>query len=249
MLLDGPHLVDAARAAGTPLLAVVVAAARLTSEDDEVARLARALAATGVKVWRAPAAVMRALSPVASASEIVAVAELAPAPVERLLERPPVLVVWLDGVQDPGNVGAVIRTAEAAGASGVIVSGASADPFGWKALRGAMGSTLRLPVARSAHIGAPLDALRRRGVRVLATAPRGGRWIYDVDLRGSIAVCLGSEGAGLTSELIRQADELISVPMEHPVESLNVAVTAAVVLYEARRQRLSETSRLAGSRR
>lgn len=236
VLLDGPHLVEAARRAGTRLVAAVVAGSRLT-DDQEVARLAEDLLAAGVRVVRAPAAVMDAVSPVASAAGIVAVAEYDPPPLDRLFDRAPALLVWLEGVQDPGNVGAVVRTAEAAGATGVIVSGASADPYGWKALRGSMGSTLRLPVARVPETALVAEQLRRRGVQLLAAAPRAGRPIYDVNLRGSIAICLGSEGAGLPPAVLHQADDLVSVPMEPAVESLNVAVTAGIILYEARRQR------------
>ncbi len=236
ILLDGPHLVDAALSTRLPVLAAVVARARLAT-DGEIARLAAALTERGVHVASATDSVMNAISPVVSASGIVALAEYRPRSLETLLDRQPALIAWLHNVQDPGNVGAVIRTAEAAGATGVIVSGASADPFGWKALRGAMGSTLRLPVVRTAHASDVLDQLRRRAVRLLAAAPRGGCPIYDVDWRGPLAICLGSEGAGLSPQIARRAEQLVSVPMERPVESLNVAVTAALLLYEARRQR------------
>jgi TrmH family RNA methyltransferase len=249
ILLDGAHLIEAALAARVRVLVAVVARSRLATGDEQATRLVRSLADAGARVVAATEAVMDAISPVVTASGLVALAEHDPSGLESLLEREPLLIAWLHDVQDPGNVGAVVRAAEAAGATGVLVSGRTADPFGWKALRGSMGSTLRLPVVRVADTVELLRRLRRRAVRVLAATPRGGRPIYDVELSGSLVICLGSEGAGLPPELICQADEQVSVPMQPPVESLNVAVTAALLLYEARRQRLRAAPAATGSRR
>jgi TrmH family RNA methyltransferase len=149
------------------------------------------------------------------------------------------------GIQDPGNVGAIVRVAEAGGAAGVIVAGNSADPYGWKALRGAMGSAFRLPIVREPDLDRVLAALRAAGVRVLATAPAvngtilSRRSFSDQPLTGASAFILGGEGPGLPAELIASADGVITIPMEPPVESLNVAVSAGLIIYEARRQRLS----------
>jgi TrmH family RNA methyltransferase len=154
----------------------------------------------------------------------------------------PLLCIVVD-VQDPGNLGAIVRVAEAGGATGVVVCGASADPFGWKALRGAMGSAFRLPVVREPQTSDVLQRLRQAGVRVLATAPAAAAAagsFYDKALTGPCAILLGGEGPGLSPELIAAADGVITIPMQPPVESLNVAVSAAVIIYEARRQRLKE---------
>ena len=119
----------------------------------------------------------------------------------------------------------------------MLVAGSSANPFGWKALRGSMGSALRLPLAVHATTQAALEDARQHGCRIIAAVPRGGRAIYDNDLTGATAVIIGSEGRGLDDAVVSQADERVTIPMQAPVESLNVAVTAAVILYEARRQR------------
>jgi TrmH family RNA methyltransferase len=134
----------------------------------------------------------------------------------------------------------------------VIVAGNSADPYSWKALRGAMGSAFRLPIVREPDLDSVLAALRAAGVRVLATATaaaaaaastNGGvssrRSFSDKPLTGACAFLLGGEGPGLSTELITSADGVITIPMEPPVESLNVAVSAGLIIYEARRQRLS----------
>src|SRR5258707_446623 len=125
---------------------------------------------------------------------------------------------------------------EGGGAGGVIAAGSSAVPFGWKALRGSMGGALRVPLVVASTADA-LTQLRQRGCRIVATAPRGGQSVYDVDLRMSIAVVIGSEGSGLDPALIAGADERVTIPMQTPVESLNAAVSAALIVYEARRQR------------
>ncbi len=140
-------------------------------------------------------------------------------------------------MQDPGNVGAIVRVAEAGGASGVVCAGACADPFGWKALRGSMGSALRLPILVHRDTREAIDEARRHGCRIVATVPRGGRPLFDADLRGPIAVLIGGEGPGLAASQLEDADERMTIPMQPPVESLNAAVTAALIVYEARRQR------------
>jgi RNA methyltransferase, TrmH family len=234
MLLDGVHLVADAIAAGVRVREAAVA---LEAEaNPDVQRIVGGLDRIGVETFAVTAPVMAALSPVRSPSPVVALAEK-PVASDRLFAAPAPLVVVAVDVQDPGNVGAIVRVAEAAGATGAIVAGASADPFGWKAIRGSMGSALRLPVV--VEKSASPAELKRRGCRVVATTPRGGRLLYDAALRGPVAILIGGEGRGLAPELVETADDRVTIPMEAPVESLNAAVTAALLLYEARRQRAS----------
>ncbi|HVL70176.1 MAG TPA: RNA methyltransferase, partial [Vicinamibacterales bacterium] len=193
--------------------------------------------ANSARVVTLPPALFASVSPVQQPSGIVAIA--APRrrdPADVLAgDRP--LVLLLDAVQDPGNVGAIVRVAEGCGASGVIAGPGTADPFGWKALRGAMGSTFRLPVAAAASLTDALRSVRAAGLRVVATVPRGGTPLRQTDLVQPAAILLGGEGAGIPADVIGEADEQVTIPMRPPVESLNVAIAAALVLYEARRQR------------
>jgi tRNA G18 (ribose-2'-O)-methylase SpoU len=129
-----------------------------------------------------------------------------------------------------------MRTAEAAGATAFITTASTADPLGWKALRGSMGSALRLPIARG-DMAEILAALRTAGIATLALVPRAGQPLFETDLRKPSALILGSEGPGLPDDVLRHADHRITIPMREPVESLNVGVAAALVLYEAFRQR------------
>jgi TrmH family RNA methyltransferase len=181
--------------------------------------------------------VMDAVSPVRSASGIAALAARPSSGADRLYAGARSLVAIAVDVQDPGNLGAIVRVAEAAGATGVVAAGASASPFGWKALRGSMGSGLRLPMAAGIDADVAVADAHQRGCRIVATVPHGGTPVFDVDLTGPLAVLIGGEGSGLPPSLVDAADERVTIPMQAPVESLNAAVTAALILYEARRQR------------
>lgn len=239
LLLDGVRLIRDACAAGAPIVAAIVSHAALAAGDREVERLARDLEGRRVPVATGSEAVMAAVSPVRAPSAAVALGDHRPAPLTTVLDAATGdsgCVVAPAGVQDPGNLGAIIRTAEAAGAAGVAVVRPSADPYGWKALRGAMGSTFRLPVADGGGPAEVVDAARAAGFRVLAAVPHGGCPLPAADLEGRRLVLVGGEGAGL-SPVAALADAAISVPMAPPVESLNVAVATGVILYEARRRR------------
>jgi len=235
VLLDGAHLVADAIEAGLEVeLAAVTPDAR-TRPDIEA--IIDALADAGVDVATVAQPVMDAISPVRTASGIAALAHRPATALDRVYGTALPLVTIAVNVQDPGNVGAIVRVAEAAGATGVVASGVSANPFGWKALRGSMGSGLRLPMATGIDAAAAVADARRHGCRIVATAPRGGTPVADAKLGGPIAVLIGGEGAGLPASLVDAADERVTIPMNPPVESLNAAVTAALILYEARQQR------------
>ena len=234
LLLDGAHLV--AEALGSGIRVREAAVVHMESNHAEVAALADRLRRLDVPVATVSAMVMTALSPVRSASPIVAIAERPHADPALMFGGVPLVLIALD-VQDPGNLGAIVRVAEAGGASGVVCAGATADPFGWKALRGSMGSSLRLPTRTERDSDSAIDEARRRGCRIIAAAPRDGRLLFDTDLRGPIAILIGSEGPGLTPSQLDSADERVVIPMAAPVESLNAAVSAALIVYEARRQR------------
>jgi TrmH family RNA methyltransferase len=239
MLLDGTHLVSDAIRAGIELQYVAVTPA--SSARGDIGELMAVLERKHIKVHIVSESVMDAISPVRSSSGIAAVAERPAAATEQLYAGIIPLVVIAVEVQDPGNVGAMVRVAEAAGATGLITTGGSANPFGWKALRGSMGSALRLPIACGLPVDAAIDDARRHGCQVVAAVPRGGRSIFESDLTGPIAILIGGEGRGLPPALVDAADERVTIPMLSPVESLNAAVTAALIIYESLRQRIART--------
>ena len=243
VLLEGPRLIEEALAAGVriDLAAVSTGTATARRAAAVLDRLDPAL----TRLVRVSPAVMEALSPVSTPSGLVALATLRPAGFDAAAPPPQPLVVGLLCVQDPGNTGAVIRAVEAGGATGVITVG-GADPYGWKALRGSMGSAFRLPVVRTLsrdEVRAEADA---RGLRVLAAVPRDGTPVSDTDLRGPCLVWLGGEGGGLDTGVVATAHEVVSIPMHPPVDSLNIAVAAALIVYEAAGQRAGATARAGG---
>ena len=236
MLLDGLHLVQDGHRAGLTFDTAAVDAATLYS--DEGSTLAAELARAGVDVLEVSDGVLQAMSPAASPSGIVAIARRPETSLAHVLDGAPrpVILVAVD-VQDPGNVGAIARAAEAGGASGLVLCGSSADPFGWKALRGSMGSLLRLPAASGIDWRDAVAVIRERGLRVASTVPRGGISLFEADLAGGLALLLGGEGPGLPAGAVEAADIRLTIPMQPPVESLNVAVAAALLVYEAARRR------------
>jgi len=186
---------------------------------------------------------MEAASPVKAPSGIVAIGRWHGVAPSAIFSAEPVLVVCAVHVQDPGNLGAIVRVSEAACATGLVAADRSADPFGWKALRGAMGSAFRLPILTGADAATLCRQARELGVGLVSTSPASGRDLHDVDLRGPAMILVGGEGAGLPESVQAVADVTLRIPMRPPVESLNVAVAAGVILFEAYGQRRAGTHR------
>lgn len=163
------------------------------------------------------------------------------ATIDRLLPiEPPAnlsLGILLDTVQDPGNLGTMIRTATAANADGLWLSGNSVDLDHPKVLRASAGQWFRLPMAVCDDLPTLIQQQKQQGVQVVATLPNADRAYWDVDLRLPTLLLLGNEGAGLAPELAALADVQVSIPLARNVESLNVAIACALILYEAQRQR------------
>jgi TrmH family RNA methyltransferase len=236
LLLDGIHLVRDAMTAGAALEVAAVSSTEFQS-DGEAGTLARTIDRNGIEVILASDDVFSALSPVRTPSGIVAIGRRTPLNAEDVCGRPDALILVAIDVQDPGNVGSLLRAAEAAGMTGAFVGGASANPFSWKALRGSMGSALRLPVVSGMQTDAIMRCVKSAGIRTVASVARGGAEPDAVDWRGRVALLLGGEGSGLSDDLVSQCDERTTIPMAPQVESLNVAVAAGIIAYAARRQR------------
>jgi RNA methyltransferase, TrmH family len=236
LLLDGAHLVREAKAAALSFESVVIALSHLDRETEERA-LAQSLQRAGVDVASAGDQVFAAISPVRTPSGIVAIAHRQATTMQTMLTHARLFVMVVVGVQDPGNLGALMRISEAGGVTGMIVGGDSANPFSWKAVRGSMGSALRLPVIRDPSTDAVRQAIQKSRAKVIAAVPREGQDPDAVDWSGRIALLLGGEGQGLSASVIEATDERVTVPMEPPVESLNVAASAAILIYAARRSR------------
>ena len=150
------------------------------------------------------------------------------------------LIVVLVGVQDPGNIGTILRSAEALGASGVIAAKGTAHPYSPKALRASAGSALRLPTLVELAAPVALAQLRVSGVKIVAASSPANPIASEpgnFDFRQPVALLIGNEGSGLPPEIERSADALIRIQLAEPVDSLNAGVAASLILYEAARQR------------
>lgn len=144
-------------------------------------------------------------------------------------------VVVLDGVQDPGNVGTIWRTADAAGIGGLIMSAACADPFSPKVQRAAMGSGFRVPVCVTEELPGMLEKLRERGYRVVASSLQGAPFYEGAPHGGRFALIVGNEARGVSEQVMAVSDVQLKLPMRGGAESLNAAVAAGIMMYELTR--------------
>ncbi len=147
------------------------------------------------------------------------------------------LYLVLEDLQDPGNLGTIVRTGEGAGISGIIMSSKTVDIFNPKTIRATMGSIYRVPFIYVETLSDTLARMRKAGVAVYAAHLQGETLYHDFSYKGATAFLIGNEGAGLKKETAEAADFCLKIPMEGSVESLNAAVSAALLLYEAKRQR------------
>jgi TrmH family RNA methyltransferase len=151
---------------------------------------------------------------------------------------PPPLLVVAAGLQDPGNLGTIARSAEAFGLTGLLLGEHTVSVWNWKAVRASAGSLFRVPTVKL-ELSEALAEVKSRDVHVLATSSRKGTAIADVDLRRPVAFLVGNEGAGISKDVLAQADQVVAIPQSPRVESLNAGVAASIMLYEAARQRKS----------
>lgn len=147
------------------------------------------------------------------------------------------LIMLLEDIQDPGNLGTVFRTAEAAGAAGIIMSSGTADIYNPKTIRSTMGSVYRMPFLYVKELVPVLEQLKKHGISTYAAHLQGSSEYTAQDYRKGCAFLIGNEGKGLTAELAGKADARVKIPMSGEVESLNAAVSAAILMFEAKRQR------------
>ena len=242
ILLDGQHLVQEALACDVPVELAAFSDRQIVNVLSPLGRLEKDVRSRGGRTILVSDAVLAAISPVQHPSGVVAIARARATDVRVVFaaarDKGPhlPLVIVLAGVQDPGNVGAIVRAAAAFGAAGIVAIESTANPFSWKALRGAMGGTFRLPIAARGTASDVIAAAHDYEVRIVAALPRGGAPLPGVDFRQPIAVVMGGEGSGVSSAIMAAADGSLTIPMRAPVESLNVAVAAALTLYEAARQ-------------
>jgi TrmH family RNA methyltransferase len=232
-LVDGARELARALAGGASVVEVFVDEARLTADGREVVARARAAAASVVAVTRP---VLDRLAYGDRGEGLVATVRIPDLSLNALRLPADPLVVVVEGVEKPGNLGAVLRSADAAAAHAVIAADPRTDLFNPNAIRASLGTIFAVPVA-AAPGAAVRDRLEHDGIAVFAARVDATTSYTDADLRGPVALVLGSEAEGLTSAWTGKAVTAIRLPMLGVADSLNVSITAAILLYEARRQR------------
>ena len=240
-LIEGRNAVTEALRAGTPVDKLLVAKGET---DRTLARIAAQARRQGIVVTECDRRKLDAMSQTHSHQGVIALAAAhAYASVEDILSAArekgePPLVVVCDELSDPHNLGAVIRTAECAGAHGVVIPKRRSAGLSAVVAKTSAGAVSYLPVARVPNIPALLKELQKEGLWIFGTAAEGTTSLYEADLKGPAAIVIGSEGDGMGRLARETCDFLVSIPMRGRVSSLNASAAAAILLYEAVRQRL-----------
>ena len=241
--IEGLRIVEEAIRSGLRLSAVFFR----ESAQDRAERLLPQIGAQ-VETLLLPDKLFDSLVPSESPQGVAAFVRLKEFSLDNVLERLQVgPIVVLAGLQDPGNLGTILRSSEAFGSAGVVLGEGTVSPFNSKVVRGSAGSVFRLPIVHGQSHGrgksemekieGVAEKLRAKGVRLIATSSHKGTSLDQADLNGPAAIFFGNEGAGLPREVMAKMDEFISIPHTPQVESLNAGVAASIVLYEAARQR------------
>ena len=232
-LLEGTHLLEEAGAIDYPLVTVC----HTQQWQESHRQLWENICDRAQRIELVSPEVMQALATTVRPDGVIATV-----PHRNLSLLPtslPELGIAVETLQDPGNLGAIIRTAAAAGAEGLWLSADSVDLENPKVLRASAGQWFRLPMAVSEDLTGLVRELKAQGVQVIATLPQAETTYWEVDFCLPTLILLGNEGAGLSPDLAALADVEVKIPLSRGVESLNVAIAAAVILYEAQRQKYS----------
>lgn len=237
MFLEGPRLIlEALNARCKPEMLIV-------SEDFPQISFLEPILAQTKRVIKVSESVFKAISDMQSPQGLLAIARQPKWTWEQIFLRKPAPVVILDGLQDPGNAASIIRTAEAAGAAGIVTTPGTAHLYAPKSLRGAMGSSLRVPVMEHLDHETIAVCLKQAGYSLAATPLKFDKDVtrFDkLDWKQPWAIIMGQEAKGVSSVWDKHIQARVLIPMQPPLESLNVAAAAAVLLYESYMQRVKE---------
>jgi TrmH family RNA methyltransferase len=230
--VEGVRIIEEAIRSGLRLRAVFV------SESGQE-RAARLLPQVGshVETVLVPDRFFEAAAPSETPQGVAALVHMKPHSLAGILgSSSPGPVVVLAGIQDPGNLGTILRSAEAFGAKGVLLGEGTVSPYNSKVVRASAGSIFRAPVVK-AGLEASIALMRSESIRLIAASSRKGTELPSADLSGRIAIFIGNEGAGVDKKLVSEMDELVMIPHSPRVESLNAGIAASIILYEAARQK------------
>ncbi len=191
----------------------------------------------GAEVARVPDRLFRQIAQTESPQGIAAVVEARRPTLDSMLHKRDGLFLVACGLQDPGNLGTILRSAQAFGASALITLEGTVSPFNPKAMRASAGAVFQVPSFAAVDPDWLFKRLRAARIRIIAADRRSPSRVSDSDLRGPLAILIGQEAAGLAPEIARQANMLVSIPIRSGMNSINAATAASIILYEAARQR------------
>ncbi|WP_371370703.1 TrmH family RNA methyltransferase [Sporomusa aerivorans] len=238
-LAEGVRLVEECAISGWPIEFCLYTES--AASHDRTLRLIKKLAAADCQMIVVPESVYNKISDTEQPQGIMAVLKKRRYAIEDMMSaagnKLPLLVI-LDGIQDPGNVGTIIRTADAAGCTGVIALKGSADVYAGKTVRAAMGSLFHLPIVEGVSAAELVTILNKFQINLLATGlQKKSVLYYQANFNRPVCIILGNEGQGVSKEMLEAADACLNIPLAGQAESLNVSVAAGIILYEAIRQR------------
>lgn len=229
--VEGVRMIEEAIRSGLRLRAVVFSEAGVVRAD----RLLPQLKAQ-VETVRVADDIFGSLVETEAPQGVAALVAMREFSLEKMLAPPTPLVVVAQGLQDPGNLGTIIRSAEAFGADGLVLAEQTVSRFNAKTVRASAGSVFRLPCVAS-RFDELSPVLKTKGVRLIGTSSHKGKPAQDADLSGPLALVIGNEGAGLPPKITSALDDMVTIPHKAGVESLNAGIAASILLYEAARQR------------
>jgi TrmH family RNA methyltransferase len=234
LAVEGPHLLEEALGAAerATVHSILVSRGREVNFAHLMARLPKE-----VEVAVVPDRLFEKIAQTESPQGIAALVELQSDELGAVLTRRDVVLLVACGLQEPGNLGSIMRSAQALGASGLVTLEDTVSPFNPKAARASAGAIFRLRIFSDQKPGALFERLRTAGVAIVAADRRSPSPLADADLRGSVAFLIGREATGLRPEILREASLLLSIPICPETDSVNAAAAAAIFLYEASRQR------------
>ncbi|MGO9950974.1 MAG: TrmH family RNA methyltransferase [Dissulfurispiraceae bacterium] len=240
-LAEGPHMVEMAVTSSAQIEEVFFTMDFVQTAQGKkiLGRLSQRMPQPMFLV-EVPANILAKIADTETPQGIIAVVAQLPVPLLRITARKDPLIAVCDGIRDPGNLGTIIRVADAAGADAVLVLPGTCDPFSPKALRATAGSIFNVPVIGMGYSGL-FDCLTDMNIDLIVTDINAGNSLYNCNLKRSVALALGNEARGVSEALVSMAADAVSIPIPGKAESLNVAVAAAVCLYEAVRQRTAST--------
>lgn len=238
-VLEGVRLLKAALAAQAAFDFVLYTPT--AAQQEEIAALLRQLEGRGITCWELAEPLLPKVTAMETPPGILAVVNQQTVGLEDLLLSAEPLLAVAEDLRDPGNLGTLVRTAHAAGAEAVILLGQPVDVYNPKVLRAAAGATFRVPIVTSVAVDKFCAWAGQQRVRILAATSRAEVDCFHLSLRGPVAIVVGNEAYGLSAEMLAAADERVRIPMVPTAEALNSAVAAAILLYEAVRQRRQQT--------